>query len=831
MHTKSVPVHFRFALLAAAALLWLPSDGGAQVKYEHPETRELVNLVNDAADLVRSQGDAAFTEFAKPGSRWRHEEKYVFVLDPRGQMIVHPDPELQGKNEIDLKDVNGKPIIRGLIGAATASPKKPAGWYHYQWPEPEGLLPRWKSSFVRLVQTRSGEKYIVGSGMYNDEMERAFVVDAVTNAVAEIERQGKSAFEHLRDPKGPYIFKDAYVFVDDPSGVELVNPAFPSLEGRNIIDVKDTDGKALVREMLDMVRTRGSGWVEYMWPKPGESVSTRKSAYVSKAKLGDKWVLVGAGVYLADAPKAVAEEPTMKAPELMSLVRDAAREFEKSGEKAYPQFRKQGTKWFHGETYFFVWSMDGKRVFHAANPASEGEDVRELKDALGRPIGKMFIAAAASEKGEGWVHYTWPEPGKIFPIWKSSFKQVTYPSGKQYLVGCGVYNMDMDKSFIVDVVDRASALVAAQGEAAFDELRDKTGPYMFLDTYVFVDDPQGVELVNPGLPSLQGKNLSELKDVNGKYIVRDYIAAAMEKGSAWVDYFGYRPGENTPARKLTYVKKVVHDGDTYVVGSGFYPREAKKPGEVSATSWGKVEKVKLSDGLTRQAVSGDKGTLAKFTVKRGAGAQRHGHPSEEYALITKGSMVFKFDDREIAVKAGDVLVIPPHTPHAVTTLADAEFVEYFTPVRADWLRGENAYLQGGVSSDVVPLEAGRASQVRKTSLSEMPKEKISGTLTRQMVSGERATFAYATAKPGVLAPRHKNPHEEYTLVTDGALKITFDDDREVVARNGDIVIIPANVPHAFEAMEQGATFFDIFTPRRDDWLRGEDAYLRQSKAE
>lgn len=568
----------RSAWMVAVALLGAPGVGGAQRVYEHLETRELVNLVNDAADLVRAEGVDAFAEFARPGSRWRHAEKYIFVLDPSGNMLVHPDPELQGKLQIELADVNGKPIVRGLIGAATASPKKPAGWYHYQWPEPGGLLPRWKSSFVRQVQLPAGGKVIVGSGMYNDEMERAFVIDAVNNAATEIEQQGKSAFARFRDPKSPYIFKDAYVFVVDPSGVELVNPAFPSLEGRNILDVKDTEGKALVREMLEVAQTRGSGWVEYMWPKPGESVSTRKSAFVSKAKLGDKWVLVGAGVYLADAPKTAAKEPPMKAPELMSLVRDAAREFEKSGEKAYPQFREHGSKWFKGETYFFVWSMDGKREFHAANPASEGEDVRNLKDALGRPIGKMFIEAATSAKGEGWVHYIWPEPGKIFPIWKSSFlKRVTFPSGKKYLIGCGIYNMDMDNSFIVDVVERASALVAAKGRFAFDELRDKTGPFVFMDTYVFVDDPQGVELVNPGLPSLEGKNLSGLRDVNGKYLVRDYIAAAMKKGSAWVEYFGYRPGENTPARKRTYVKTVRHGGETFIVGSGYYPREVRGP--------------------------------------------------------------------------------------------------------------------------------------------------------------------------------------------------------------------------------------------------------------
>jgi len=49
-------------------------------------------------------------------------------------MLVHPDRAMEGKNELELKDVNGRPIIQGLIHTATALPDKPAGWYHYEWP-------------------------------------------------------------------------------------------------------------------------------------------------------------------------------------------------------------------------------------------------------------------------------------------------------------------------------------------------------------------------------------------------------------------------------------------------------------------------------------------------------------------------------------------------------------------------------------------------------------------------------------------------------------------------------------------------------------------------
>ena len=575
-----LPGWMRYAVLPAV-LSAAPAIAAAQSPtiaadqtYDHADTRELVTLVDGAANLLLARGERAFVDFAASGSRWRNGDSYVFVLDPDGNMLVHPDPALQGTNQLGLKDINGKPIIRGLLDAALATAAKPQGWYHYEWPVPGEFQPRWKSSYVRSVTVASGKRYVVGAGMYNDRMERAFAVDAVRDAVARIEAQGTGAFPLLRDRSGPFMIKDTYVFVPDPNGVELVNPGFPNLEGRNLLDVKDTRGKPLVRELLKVAETGGSGWVDYMWPKPGEGTSTQKATYASKARVGDSWVLVGCGVYLADAPKSAPGGVRMTAPELMTLVREAAATLERRGAEAYPLFRERGSKWLRDDLYVFVWTLDGKRVFHGGEPETEGQDVSGLKDIVGRPYGRMMIDATANASGEGWVHYMRPEPGDIFPIWKSSFvRRVTFPSGTTYLVGAGIYNMAMDRALIEDLVDRAAALVAARGKDAFPQLRDKTGPFVFMDTYVFVDTPDGVEVVNAGVPAAEGMNLMGLKDVKGKKLADEYIAAALKDGRAWVDYYWYRPGSNTPTLKRAYVRAVKSGADTYIVGSGLYVEE------------------------------------------------------------------------------------------------------------------------------------------------------------------------------------------------------------------------------------------------------------------
>ena len=204
-------------------------------------------------------------------------------------------------------------------------------------------------------------------------------------------------------------------------------------------------------------------------------------------------------------------------------------------------------------------------------PETEGRNFIDLKDIYGKPIVKMFIDETSRSSGEGWVHYLRTKPDGIFPAWKSSFlKRVKAPSGKVYIVGCGIYNMKIEKEIISNVVDEAAALIEKEGPAAFDRIRDKTGPFVFLDTYVFVDRPDGVELVNPAFPSVEGKNFMNFMDATGKYLAAEYIDTALKKGSGWVTYLWPKPGETRPSIKHSYVKKAVYGGEAFIVGSGAY---------------------------------------------------------------------------------------------------------------------------------------------------------------------------------------------------------------------------------------------------------------------
>ena len=84
--------------------------------FQFEDTRALVALVNDASERVRTKGETAFSDFRVVGSRWRQGESYIFVLDPNGNMLVHPDPSLEGKNQLHLKDIKGNASFSESLG-------------------------------------------------------------------------------------------------------------------------------------------------------------------------------------------------------------------------------------------------------------------------------------------------------------------------------------------------------------------------------------------------------------------------------------------------------------------------------------------------------------------------------------------------------------------------------------------------------------------------------------------------------------------------------------------------------------------------------------------
>ncbi len=292
---KPTMKHFRYLTFALLALVILPASA---MELEHQASRDLVDFVTRAADLIGKQGAAACEQFKQEGGEWLDGERYVFVLDLAGKAVCHPDPSLEGRNLNELRDPDGKPIVKLMLRQLER--RAGEGWVHYLWPRPGNTVLSWKSTYVRAADAPDGAEMVVGAGAHNMKMEKAFVVDRVAEAVELIEGDGKAAFEVLRDKAAGFLFYDAYVFVMSTDGLMLVNPPSPELEGTSVLEVEDENGVRPGQEMLAVLKQKDEGWVSYMWPRPGDDRASRKEAFVRMVKASGEVFIVGAGVYYAD---------------------------------------------------------------------------------------------------------------------------------------------------------------------------------------------------------------------------------------------------------------------------------------------------------------------------------------------------------------------------------------------------------------------------------------------------------------------------------------------------------------------------------------------------
>jgi len=107
-----------------------------------------------------------------------------------------------------------------------------------------------------------------------------------------------------------------------------------------------------------------------------------------------------------------------------------------------------------------------------------------------------------------------------------------------------------------------------------------------------------------------------------------------------------------------------------------------------------------------------------------------------------------------------------------------------------------------------------------------PVEELTPTLGRQQFHTETMTVARILLRRGAHVSRHEHPNEQLANVLEGSLRFTVGDET-VVASAGETVVIPAGVQHEVEAL-QDSVVLDVFSPPREDWIRGDDAYLREA---
>ncbi len=108
---------------------------------------------------------------------------------------------------------------------------------------------------------------------------------------------------------------------------------------------------------------------------------------------------------------------------------------------------------------------------------------------------------------------------------------------------------------------------------------------------------------------------------------------------------------------------------------------------------------------------------------------------------------------------------------------------------------------------------------------QMPAEQLNPTVARRAIHTQNLTIARLELLKGAVVPEHSHVHEQIATVERGSLLFHIGG-KEVVLGAGQSLAIPSNEPHKVTALEDSYVV-DVFSPCREDWIRGDDAYLRK----
>lgn len=129
------------------------------------------------------------------------------------------------------------------------------------------------------------------------ESERATKDDAVAfvkKAVTFLQANGKEkAMQEFSTPKGKFIDKELYIVAVDLTGNVLAQGNNSRMIGKNLLDIKDADGKYFVKEEIELAKTKGKGWVDFKWTNPVSKTLESRSFYLER--IDD--FFIGSGIF------------------------------------------------------------------------------------------------------------------------------------------------------------------------------------------------------------------------------------------------------------------------------------------------------------------------------------------------------------------------------------------------------------------------------------------------------------------------------------------------------------------------------------------------------
>ncbi len=253
---------------------------------------------------------------------------------------------------------------------------------------------------------------------------------------------------------------------------------------------------------------------------------------------------------------------------LVRMVADAARLLEGEGLPALDSLRERCSP--SGEYYLYVYDAEDICLYHAGMPELVNQCLADIKDIDGKSISRLIREALNNpDNPHGWVHYTWWEPGKFYPVPKSSCHfRIRLPDGRKIYVGGGLNHPHEEREFIRISVDSAARLIQARGADALPAIADPLASYNFRDVRVFAFREDGRMLISPVLGDNRiGLDLRRCVDAAGNRPFDRALSLLETQASVWQAFIDYSRDERQPVKKTLYIRRTVLNNEPVYLGA------------------------------------------------------------------------------------------------------------------------------------------------------------------------------------------------------------------------------------------------------------------------
>ena len=272
------------------AALSLVVASSLAIAADHATPREARALFDQAVSYLKVNGpEKSWKAFNNRTGPFVKKDLYVYVIDNKGTYIANGAApiELVGLNVLDTVDASGNPLFRNMIAVTD---KQAEAKIRYVWLNRKSNHVEPKFAWLH----REGD-YVLGVGYYAPRSTAEDARKLLNAAAVEVKKLGMAkAAASFNDTRGSFVHDDLYVFaVNLQTGKFEAHGMNPKWTGTDASDLNDAEGHPLVKEMLEIAKTKGEGTVDYVWRNPVTNAVEKKRTFIRRENNS----LIGVGFY------------------------------------------------------------------------------------------------------------------------------------------------------------------------------------------------------------------------------------------------------------------------------------------------------------------------------------------------------------------------------------------------------------------------------------------------------------------------------------------------------------------------------------------------------